>query len=106
MTLYEALYGQANFLREFIYYLLHPYTFIQLFSYSSENFEAFIQHSKQTGNSCLSTSLNNNSNNNNSNNNSNYGIIEIGQNTETSPEDLTRLAVIQTLVKDRQLTLV
>ena len=35
----------------------------------------------------------------------NYCIIEIGQNTEKSPEDLRRLAVIQTPVKDHQLTL-
>ena len=32
-------------------------------------------------------------------------IIEIGQNTEKSTEDLRRLAVIQTPVKDHQLTL-
>ena len=34
----------------------------------------------------------------------NYYIIEIGQNTENSPGDLRRLVVIQTPVKDRQLT--
>ena len=34
-----------------------------------------------------------------------YSIIENGQNTETSPGDLTRLAVTQTPVKDHQLTL-
>ena len=32
-------------------------------------------------------------------------IVEIGKNTEKSPEDLTRLAVTQTPMKDRQLTL-
>ena len=36
----------------------------------------------------------------------NYCIIEIGQNTEKSPEDLRRLAVTQTLVKDHLLTLI
>ena len=35
----------------------------------------------------------------------NYGIVENGQNTEKGPEDLSRLAVIQTPVKDHQLTL-
>ena len=35
----------------------------------------------------------------------NYSIIENGQNTEKSPIDLRRLAVIQTPVKDHQLTL-
>ena len=35
----------------------------------------------------------------------NYCIIEIGQNTKKSPEDLTRLAVTQTLVKNHQLML-
>ena len=35
----------------------------------------------------------------------NYYIIEIGQNTEKSPGDLRRLAVIQNSVKDHQLTL-
>ena len=35
----------------------------------------------------------------------NYSIVEIGQNTEKSPEDLRRLAVTQTPVKDHQLTL-
>ena len=33
----------------------------------------------------------------------NYCIIEIGQNTEKSPEHLRRLAITQTLVKDHQL---
>ena len=37
---------------------------------------------------------------------SNYRIIKIGQNTEESPEDLMRLAVTQTPVRDFQLTLV
>ena len=36
----------------------------------------------------------------------NYGISEIGQNTEKGPGDLRRLAITQTLVKDHQLTLV
>ena len=36
----------------------------------------------------------------------NYWIDKIGQNTEKSPGDLKRLAVIQTLVKDHQLMLV
>ena len=40
-----------------------------------------------------------------SGNHPNYSIIEIGQNTEKSPGDLRRLAVIQTPVKDHQLTL-
>ena len=35
----------------------------------------------------------------------NFCIIEIGQNTEKSPEDLRRLAVTQTPVKGHQLTL-
>ena len=35
----------------------------------------------------------------------NYSIIEIGQNTEKSPGELKRLTVIQTPVKDHQLTL-
>ena len=35
----------------------------------------------------------------------NYNIIENSQNTEKSPEDLRRLAVTQTSVKDHQLTL-
>ena len=35
----------------------------------------------------------------------NYSIIKIGQNTEKSPEDLRRLAVTQTPVKDHQLML-
>ena len=35
----------------------------------------------------------------------NYYIIVIGQNTEKSPEDLRRLAVTQTSLKDHQLTL-
>ena len=33
----------------------------------------------------------------------NYSIAEIGQNTEKSPEDLRRLAVTQTPVKNHQL---
>ena len=36
----------------------------------------------------------------------NYSIIENGQNTEKSPEDLRRLAVTQTPVKDHQMSLV
>ena len=36
----------------------------------------------------------------------NYSIIKIDQNTEKSPRDLRRLAVIQTPVKNHQLTLV
>ena len=36
----------------------------------------------------------------------NDSIIKIGQNTEKSPEDLRRLAVSQTLVKNNQLMLV
>ena len=35
----------------------------------------------------------------------NDNIIENGQNTETSPGDLRRLAVTQTSVKNHQLTL-
>ena len=35
----------------------------------------------------------------------NYSIVENGQNTEKSPEDLRRLAFIQTPMKDHQLTL-
>ena len=35
----------------------------------------------------------------------NYYTIEIGQNTEKSPEHLRRLAVTQTSVKDHQLTM-
>ena len=35
----------------------------------------------------------------------NYNIIENGQNTEKSPGDFRRLAVTQTPMKDRQLTL-
>ena len=35
----------------------------------------------------------------------NYGISEIGQNTEKSPGDMRRLAVTQTPLKDHQLTL-
>ena len=35
---------------------------------------------------------------------SNYCIIEIGQNTEKSPENLRRLAVAQTPVENPQLT--
>ena len=34
----------------------------------------------------------------------NYYVIEIDQNTEKSPGNLRRLAVVQTLVKDHQLT--
>ena len=37
--------------------------------------------------------------------NPNYCITKIGQNTEKSPEDLRRLAVTQTPVKDPHLTL-
>ena len=36
---------------------------------------------------------------------SNYYSIEIGQNTEKSPDDLRRVAVTQTPIKDHQLTL-
>ena len=36
----------------------------------------------------------------------NYSIIKIGQNTKKSSEDLRRLAVTQTPVKNYQLTLV
>ena len=36
---------------------------------------------------------------------SNYSLIEKGQNTEKSPEDLRRLAVTQTPVKIHQLKL-
>ena len=36
----------------------------------------------------------------------NYSIIMIGQNSEKSPEDISRLAVIQTSVEKHQLTLV
>ena len=36
----------------------------------------------------------------------NYSIIKISQNTEKSSEDLRRLAVAQTTVKDHQVTLV
>ena len=35
-----------------------------------------------------------------------YGLIKIGQNAEKNPEDLRRLAVTQTPVKEHQLTLV
>ena len=35
----------------------------------------------------------------------NNSIVENGQNTEKSPGDLRRLAVIQSLAKDHQLTL-
>ena len=38
--------------------------------------------------------------------NPNYGIVEIGQNTEKSPGDLRRLAVTQTLIRNHWLTLV
>ena len=34
----------------------------------------------------------------------NYSIIEIGENTEKSPGDLRRLAVIQTPVRNHRLT--
>ena len=37
---------------------------------------------------------------------SNYCITEIGENTEKSPGDLRRLAVMQTPVKNYRLTLV
>ena len=37
---------------------------------------------------------------------SNYSIAEMGQNIEESPEDKRRLAVIQTRIKNYQLTLV
>ena len=36
----------------------------------------------------------------------NHSIIENGQNTEKSPEDLRRLAVTQTPVKNHRLTLI
>ena len=36
----------------------------------------------------------------------NYSIIEIGQNTRKSPEDLRRLSVTETPMGDHQLTLV
>ena len=36
----------------------------------------------------------------------NYSIVEVSQNTEKSPGDLRRLAVVQTSVKDYQRTLV
>ena len=36
----------------------------------------------------------------------NYYIIKKGQNTEKRPEDLRRLAVTQTPVKDHRLTLI
>ena len=36
----------------------------------------------------------------------NYSIIKIGQNTEKSPGDPRKLAIIPTRVKDNQLTLV
>ena len=35
----------------------------------------------------------------------NYSIVEIGQNAEKSPGDLRRLVVIQTPVKNHQLTM-
>ena len=35
-----------------------------------------------------------------------YSVIKIDQNTEKSPGDMRRLAVIQTSVKNHQLTLV
>ena len=36
----------------------------------------------------------------------NYGIVEISQNTKKSPGDLRKLTVIQTPVRNHQLTLV
>ena len=36
----------------------------------------------------------------------NYSIFEVGQNTEMSPGDLTRLSITQTLTGNDQLTLV
>ena len=42
----------------------------------------------------------------NHNTSGDYSIVEVGQNTEKSPGDLRRLAVIQTPVKDHQLTFV
>ena len=44
-------------------------------------------------------------NNRTSGDHRNYCITEIGQNTEKSPEDLRKLAVTQTPVKDHQLML-
>ena len=44
--------------------------------------------------------------NNNNNNNPNYSIIKIGQNTEKSPGNQSRLAVTRTPVKEHKLTLV
>ena len=44
-------------------------------------------------------------NNRKSGDHPNFSIIQIGQNTEKSPGDLIRLTVIQTPVKDHQLTL-
>ena len=41
-----------------------------------------------------------------SGNHPNNSIVNIGQNTEKSPEDLRKLAVTQTLVENHQLTLV
>ena len=35
----------------------------------------------------------------------NYNIVDLGQNTKKSPEDLRRLTVTQSPVKDHQLTL-
>ena len=45
-------------------------------------------------------------NNRTSGDHQDYSIIKIGQNTEKSPEDLRRLAVIQTSMKHDQLKLV
>ena len=36
----------------------------------------------------------------------NYGIVEVGQNTEKSPGNLKRFSVTQTTVKGYQLTMV
>ena len=36
----------------------------------------------------------------------NYGIVEVGKNTEKSPRDLRKIPVTQTPVRDHQLTLV
>ena len=45
-------------------------------------------------------------NNRSSGDHPNYNIVEIGQNTEKSPGNLSRLAVTQTPVKTHQTTLV
>ena len=45
-------------------------------------------------------------NNRTSRDHQNYSIIKIGQNTEKSPGDLWRFAVIQTPERNRRLTLV